>query len=411
MRIASSLLVLLLVSAPVSAQPGDVYTGIEGHFVKIPLNISPFVAIDGTRPDHATRIEQIVTADLEFSGIFEIQRGHIPLATNGHREGLLELRGALLLRRGQPHFEGRLIDVATKQEIGGKRYKTDAENLRQVAHHFADEVVKMVTGEDGIAKTKILYRRKTDRHWEIVLADYDGYNPRVLLKQTVPLLYPRFVDDNKAITYTSFRYGKPDLFIRYLSEPASKLLASFEGTNYSVDWSAKRDRMAASLSKDGNAEIYLLDTNGKVRNRLTHSRAIDTSPSWSPTGREIAFTSDRTGTPQIYIMESNGSNVRRLTIEGSYNESPCWSPRGDRIAYVSRVDGRFQIFVVGPDGSGLRRLTGEHQDHEDPRWAPNGRHLVYTERRGAESVITLIDTETGGKRILAEGETPDWSFH
>jgi TolB protein len=102
--------------------------------------------------------------------------------------------------------------------------------------------------------------------------------------------------------------------------------------------------------------------------------------------------------------------VRRLTFDGNYNESPCWSPKGDLIAFVSRIEGRFQICTVRPDGSDLRQVTSDYADHEDPRWAPNGRHLVYSQQRGAETVISIIDTGTGGKRVLAEGQTPDWSF-
>jgi Tol biopolymer transport system component len=54
-------------------------------------------------------------------------------------------------------------------------------------------------------------------------------------------------------------------------------------------------------------------------------------------------------------------------------------------------------------------LTDEAVNHEDPRWAPNGRHIIFTEQRGGENVITIIDIGTGGRRILAKGDTADWS--
>ena len=402
-------LAIILVPVGVHAQ-SEVETGIQKSFAdRIPLNIAPFSAIDGTRPDHALTLQNIVSTDLKFSGLFEVRHGTIPLSSNGGNEGLVEVRGALLVHGGSIQFEGRVIDVATKQQIGGKRYRIEGDALRRVAHHFADEVVRMLTGENGIATTHILYRRTTGDKWEIVMSDYDGYNPRVLLRQTVPLVYPRWVDDNKALIFSSFRYGKPDLFIRYLTEKASRQIVKFDGLNYSVDWSARRKLLAATLTKDGNAELYLLDKEGKVKKRLTHSRAIDVGPSWSPSGREIAFTSDRTGSPQLYIMEANGSNVRRLTFEGSYNASAAWSPKGKYVAFVSRIGGFFQLCTIRPDGTEFTRLTREAVNHEDPRWAPNGRHVVCTEQRGGENVITIIDIGTGGRRILAKGDTADWS--
>jgi TolB protein len=409
MRFSVCLLAVLFLPV-VAVGQSEVETGIRSTFAdRIPLNIAPFAAIDGTPPDQALSLQNLVTGDLEFSGLFKINPGRVPLSANGGDEGLVEVRGALLLHRGETHFEGRVIDVSTNQQIGGKRYRVQKNQLRRIAHHFADEVVRMLTGENGIASSHILYRRKTPEQWEILMADYDGYNPRVLLRQTVPLVYPRWADDDKGLVYSSFRYGKPDLFIRYLNESASKQLARYDGLNYSVDWSAKWKQLAATLTKDGNAEIYLLDKTGKVKKRLTHSRAIDVSPSWAPSGREIVFTSDRTGSPQLHIMEADGSNVRRLTFQGPYNASAAWSPKGEFIAFVSRIDGFFQLCTIRPDGSDIRALTDEAVNHEDPRWAPNGRHIIFTEQRGGENVITIIDIGTGGRRILAKGDTADWS--
>ena len=44
--------------------------GIRSTFAEpIPLNISPFSAIDGTRPDHALELQTQLTKDLQFSGL------------------------------------------------------------------------------------------------------------------------------------------------------------------------------------------------------------------------------------------------------------------------------------------------------------------------------------------------------
>ena len=379
---------------------GDWHVGIKAEGVqRIPLSILPFEALDGTSREDAVTLEQIVLADLDFSGLFKIIHGRVPLTGNGDSEGLIEIRGTLALHRGQTYFEGRVIDAGTGRSIGGKRYTVKQEQLRQIAHHFSDEVIRMLTGDLGIASTSIVFRRKTGEHWELVITDYDGYNPRVILRQTVPAVFPRWIDKSTGVVFTSYRYGKPDLFRRYLRESKSHPIASFDGANFSCDWSEKREELVATLTKDGNAELYLLDRNGKVKRRLTHSRAIETSPSWSPSGREILFTSDRVGSPHIFIMEANGSNVRRVTSDGRYNASPAWSPKGDRIAFVTRIDGFFQVCTIRPDGSDFEVHSRESVSHEDPRWAPNGRHLVYTELRGREeSWITIIDTTTGSKR-------------
>jgi len=409
-RIAALTLWACLVIPSTAPAQGEVDLGIRTGFAnRIPLIITPFQARDGTRQDEASVIEGLIVADLEFSGIFRIQRGDVPQVIAGDSEGLIEVRGVLSKHRDDVHFEGRVVAAESKRPIGGKRYKVKPGQLRAIAHHFSDEIVRMLTGEPGIATTSIVSRRQVEDNWEIVISDYDGYNPRVILRQSVPVMAPRWVDGSAAVAYTSFRHGKPDLFLRYLDQSASKRIASYNGLNYSVEWSEKRKELAATLSKDGNAEIYILSKEGSVKRRLTHSNAIDVSPSWSPSGREILFTSDRLGNPHIYVMEADGGNVRRLTFAGNYNESPAWSPRGDKIAFVSRIDGFFQLCTIRPDGLDLRVITHEPLNHEDPRWAPNGRHIVYTEEKRGEKTISIIDIVTRGKRILSQGETPDWS--
>ena len=376
---------------------------------QIPLWLPQFHCIDSELLSRAQTLEEIVYKDLEFSGLFEIVRKK-PVAVGMDESNFsVEVQGKVSMADGEPIFEGWVTDVVSGDFIGGKRYQLKDKTLRRTAHHFADEVVRLVTGERGIAMTKIVFTRTRNDQWELVMSDYDGYDPKVLVRQSVPLLNPRWMDNSKAVVYTSYRGGKADIYVRYLSEAKSEPIARYVGTNSIADWSERNRRFLAALSKDGNSEIYLLETSGSIRKRLTHNRAIDTSPCWAPSGREMAFTSDRSGSPQLYVMESDGTNVRRLTFTGGYNASPAWSPRGDVIAFVNRVSNVFQIATITPDGRDGRLVTIEYASHEDPRWAPDGRHIVYTERRGDTQSISVVDIKTRGRRILAEGANPDWS--
>ena len=172
--------------------------------------------------------------------------------------------------------------------------------------------------------------------------------------------------------------GDPQLFKVNINTLEIVQIANFPGIVAAPAVSPDGDKIACVLSKDGNSEIYVLDTKGRVIKRLTRHSAIDTAPSWSPDGRLIAFSSDRTGSPQIYLMDSDGLNVRRLTFQGSYNDSPIWSSRADRITFVSRTKhGRFDLASIDTSGYDYRTLT-ELGMNENPHFSPDGKHIVFS---------------------------------
>ena len=53
-------------------------------------------------------------------------------------------------------------------------------------------------------------------------------------------------------------------------------------------------------------DIYTMDLENRIVEKITNHPSIDTSPSYSPDGKYICFNSDRSGYQQIYIMKSDG---------------------------------------------------------------------------------------------------------
>ena len=84
-------------------------------------------------------------------------------------------------------------------------------------------------------------------------------------------------------------------------------------------------QIAFASDRDGNYEIYVMDTDGRNQRRLTENPAHDLQPSWSPDGEHIAFVSDRDGNQEIYVMDADGKNQRRLTRNGSPDTDPSLS--------------------------------------------------------------------------------------
>jgi len=104
---------------------------------------------------------------------------------------------------------------------------------------------------------------------------------------------------------------------------------------------------------------------GRVRMLADH---VGHAFSWSPDGKNIMFVSDKDGNPEIYIMDSTGGNIVRLTNNDVRDDQPVWSPDGKQIAFVSYLDGDAEIFVMKSDGSDQRRITNNDFHDSDPAW-------------------------------------------
>ena len=64
-------------------------------------------------------------------------------------------------------------------------------------------------------------------------------------------------------------------------------------------------KIAFSSNRDGNVEIYAMNSDGTGQTRLTHNTAYDSMPSWSPRGTKIVFTSFRDGDVNLHYLHVN----------------------------------------------------------------------------------------------------------
>ena len=166
-------------------------------------------------------------------------------------------------------------------------------------------------------------------------------------------------------------------------------------------WSPDGSQIAFSSNRDGNLEIYVMNSDGSDPRRLTDHADRDGEPSWSPDGRHIAFMSDRENPRgDIYVMNSDGSDPRRLTDHGRRDESPAWSPDGRHIAFASSRSGNGEIYVMNSDGSDPRRLT-DHADRDgEPSWSPDGRHIAFVSSRSGDGDIYVMNSDGSDPRRL-----------
>lgn len=301
--------------------------------------------------------------------------------------------------------QGFLFDIKTQQGLLTAQLSG---NEREMAHQFADQIVKLLTGEDGIAQSKVAYIANR----EVWLMDYDGYGSRVLTRDGSINLFPAFSPDGRRLAYVSYRSGYPNIVIR---GEDGLLIGStqFRGTTTSPSISPE-GQLAFASSKDGaSMEIYLANGDGSNARRLTSTRrAVNISPRWNPkTGREIAFISDRGGSPRIYLIGADGTNERPFLSLGGQMDSPSWSPDGRFIAFTWDGDGgTFNIYLADVASGQVLRLTREGRN-ESPAWSPDSRHIVFQSNRTGRWEIWAMHIDGSEQRQLTRtgGRSPAWA--
>ncbi len=141
-----------------------------------------------------------------------------------------------------------------------------------------------------------------------------------------------------------------------------------EEKDYDITWSPNGERMAFISERDGNQEIYIMNSDGTSQDRLTHNTSSESEPVWSPDGKQLAFVSERDGNAEIYVMKADGASQIRLTFNDSKDESPVWSPDGKKILFTSFMYGTGEIIVMGADGDNQIRLTNNNANDSQPDW-------------------------------------------
>lgn len=155
----------------------------------------------------------------------------------------------------------------------------------------------------------------------------------------------------------------------------------------------KTAKIAFTSTRDGNADIYLMNPDGSEQVNLTQSRSHETQPAWSPTGEHILFNSNQDGEWDLYLMDADGTNVRKIFQGLARRSYPTWSPDGKRIAYTREST----IYIATRDGQNVEEL----RNGVYPDWSPDGEQIAFVLRRGhLQHGLGIYDLQTHTSEMI-----------
>lgn len=309
-----------------------------------------------------------------------------------------------------------LVDVVRQQEVLNRKIIGQSSKLRSLAHAASDAIYEQITGIKGAFSGRILYvsSDKLDDGfiYRLHMADTDGYNERIIIESSEPVLSPAWSPDAKQIAYVSFEGRKPAIYRQVLATQEREKLSDFPGLNGAPAWSPDGKHMAMVLSKDGNPDIYVMNLETKALKRVVRHFAIDTEPTWMPDGKSLLFTSDRAGGPQVYRVNVASGKISRVTYEGKYNSRPQVLPDGSGFVVITQRSGNFHIALQKFDNDRIWILSQTALD-ESPTIAPNGFMLLYATKYKGQGILAAVSVDAGIKFRLPSSSTnvrdPAWS--
>jgi TolB protein len=121
----------------------------------------------------------------------------------------------------------------------------------------------------------------------------------------------------------------------------------------------RRDGDVYRINADGKNLRKLTEGNRYVEFRLSAKdrHGSTDGPHISPDGKRIAYLAVKEGIANVWVMDINGKNQRQATFRKSACGRVRWSPDGEKLAFVS-FEGKYpQLFVVEAKGGEPRQLT------------------------------------------------------
>lgn len=401
--------------APVPVASGDapprIYISVgDPNVKKVLVAIEPTV---GANPI-ADKFLKTLNSDLRFTDLFEfLPVDKMPADKGGLSPGTFLvgpykeigadflIKSGIKVEKGTLQAELRLYDVNRSAQIIGRLYPlvTNAEDpARELAHYAGNDVVKALTGQEGIFRTRIL-ASCGDRKKEVYIMDFDGENIRQLTTDGNLALSPSWAPDGKRILFTSYKpsvkggFVNPNLYLYDTVTRQRRVLSAAKGLNTGGVFHPKENKVAYTFSTNGKPELFMHDLDANTRTALTRTQFFSVEPDFSPDGTQLAYSSSKTGRPHIYVSNSDGQNAKRLTFAGIYNSSPRWSPAGNKIVFSGQENkaNNFNIFMIDPSGSNLVRLTDGKSSSENPSWSPDGRYLAYSSNADGKYRIYVMN--------------------
>ncbi len=199
-------------------------------------------------------------------------------------------------------------------------------------------------------------------------------------------------------------YPEFELFVSDLNGNIKKQITDNNYYDAEATVSPKGDKIVFTSDRSGDVELYTMNIDGSDVKQITNELGYDGGAFFSPDGKQIVWRSTKFESDservdykellkkhlvspnkmELYIANTDGTNRRKITDLGGANWAPFFSPDGKKIIFSSNHKTKsipFNLYMINTDGSGLEQITYDKVFDSFAMFSPDGKKLVWCSNR------------------------------
>lgn len=298
-----------------------------------------------------------------------------------------------LLKNGNIKIEVRAFDVYSPFMMVGRGYVLNGiDQVYDAANKFCSLFMKKLTGKDGFFTSKIAFVKKDGNNTKnIYISTPQGYGLTKITELDGIIMSPSWSYDGNFIIFTYISNRKHKLLIwsrdgklREILVPGNTIISPTFHPNGNI---------VLSSDINGNLDIYSLDNNFKIKEKLVQSWAIDISPDFDNTGKKMVYVSSIYANPNIFLYDFEKKITKRISYIGNYNTNPDISGNGKYVIYSTLTEKGHRIVICSLDTLEEKIITNGPGNDENPTWGPDDYFIAFTSNRSGQYKIYITSKE------------------
>lgn len=282
--------------------------------------------------------------------------------------------------------DGKIIEIGTKKW----------ELLDDIVWHPSGDSLLMIASENSFLTAQV---------WEL---SYPDANPRKLTNNLNGHHGVALTGDGNSLV-TGELFSRSSVWVSPdLNPENAKQIMPASGDTWGIAWTPD-GRIVYSSDHSGDAQIWIMNSDGSDANQLTNDRGPRFVPAVSPDGRYVVHASPLNG-GEIVRIDISGGDPRVLANDPGA-DNPHVSPDGKWVLYSAFIAGVSRVLRVPIDGGDSEILTPDRWATE-PRYSNTGGHFacfVLDEKASIYNKLAIYPAE--GIRPLHMLDVPNGTNH